>query len=431
MILLGAGSSVPFDVPGMEGFTKRFIAEKKDLSGFICHIAEAINQSKEILGFELPFDLETLLAVLNDLSGSADEKPISIPTASLLLKETLSIKAAREKYGDQSQQALVTLREFMFDVCMQPIDDGRKSGHFQILNSFYGPLMTILNRASLRSLQQDLSNIYSTNWDLCFKTWADYVNIRIDDGTNIDRGLPIFEAAKFGSSGSSPSQLNYVPLHGSLDLVTISRPKGAGIYRDIQKVVDPLGYFKGRPDNIKNIFMIYPLEAIGYEESVRSPYLDLLDHFKTSLRRANFVFVIGYSLRDPTIGSIFEEVIAERIRDGDLSPLPPNPDSRKEAAAKHNLKIAVINPSPEKLAKNLKKQSQTNLLQTFVPIRIRFPSVADKDFGAKYAGVLRELLKDLETIGYLTAGGGQRSEIIKALKSDYNLALEKPEMVIK
>jgi hypothetical protein len=99
----------------------------------------------------------------------------------------------------------------------------------------------------------------------------------------------------------------------------VSRPKGLGAYKDIQKVPDPIGYFENKPSNLKNVFTIYPLEAIGYEESVKSPYLDLLNHFKAVLRREDRVFIIGYSLRDPTIGSIFEEVIAERMRNGQIS----------------------------------------------------------------------------------------------------------------
>jgi hypothetical protein len=38
--------------------------------------------------------------------------------------------------------------------------------------------------------------------------------------------------------------------------------------------------------------------------------------------------------RDPVIGSIFEEVIAERIRDGHLAPLSENLESRKAEGAK-------------------------------------------------------------------------------------------------
>ena len=45
-------------------------------------------------------------------------------------------------------------------------------------------------------------------------------------------------------------------------------------------------------------------------------------------------------------GSIFEEVIAERIRMGDLVPLSDNLNSRAKEIANYNFKIIVLNPNP-------------------------------------------------------------------------------------
>jgi len=171
--------------------------------------------------------------------------------------------------------------------------------------------------------------------------------------------MPVFSVKKFDSSSKG---FVYVPLHGSLDLIRITRPKGAGVYEDILKIPDPVRYFRDKPENIRNIFMIYPLEAIGYEESIKSPYLDMLNNLRESLRKKGIVFIIGYSLRDPTIGSVFEEVIAEKIRQGSISPLSEDLDSRKKEIADHQFKIIVLNPNPEKLMENLKKQFHMNLL---------------------------------------------------------------------
>jgi len=173
----------------------------------------------------------------------------------------------------------------------------------------------------------------------------------------------------------------------------MSRLKGSGSFKDIYKIPDPIRYFEDKPDNIRDVFMIYPLEAIGYEESVKSPDLDMLHTFRNRLSSCdeNYVFVIGYSLRDPTIGSIFEEVISERIRRGDISPLSDDLDSRLEEASHHTFKIIVIDPDPEILMENLKKQSNTNLLETFVPIKIRFPQVIDSNFVKKYVPKLFKL----------------------------------------
>ena len=387
MILYGAGSSIPFDIPGMSGFTELFMKEKEDIATLFSEIQNGISESKETIGVSIEFDLE-----------------------------------ARQKYGSQSSMIKDLLLEFIFNVCMKPIRKGMKEGNFNFLNRLYGPLMTVLNKTKLENLQNEVRSVFSTNWDLCFKTWADYVNLPINDGTEIDRqSLPVLSMSKIGDASFG---FSYVPLHGSLDLIKVDRPKGAGVYEDVRKISDPLRYFGGNRDNLKNVFMIYPLEAIGYEESVKSPYFDMLYKFRSSLQNANFVFIIGYSLRDPTIGSIFEEVIAERIRKGDLVPLSENLDRRiNEVSENHQrMNVVVINPNPEQLAENLKKQNNTNLLNTFIPIELTFPSVFDREFDVKYQEVIVQLINNLKSIGFLTPN---QLEIMARdiLPAEYNIDL--------
>lgn len=428
MILFGAGASTPFNIPGMIGFTEQFIAENEDISKFVVNIKDAVSHSEEMVGISISFDLETLLSVLNDLSGVMKEKPISIPTASLLLKEGLSIRAAREKYGNDATSALETLRYFIFNKCMEPIKKGKEEGNFKFLDRFYGPLMTVLNFTLLKNVQTLARRIYSTNWDLCFKTWVDYINIPISDGTDLDKqSQPVFSVTKFDGTSSG---FNYVPLHGSLDLIKISRPKGAGSYEDIFKISDPIRYFENKPANIKDVFIIYPLEAIGSEESIKSPYLDMLNNFRSSLREENTVFIVGYSLRDPTIGSIFEEVIAERIRNGDLNPLSENLDSRisEVSVSEQRLKIVVFNRDPDKLVENLKKQHHTNLLHTFVPIKIEFPKITDEDFDEKYTEILSQLIRNLVEIRYIDLSKARN--IADILRQKYNLGATIKELEI-
>ncbi len=88
MILFGAGSSIPFDIPGMAEFTKIFCEEYSG-NVLIIDIKNALHESEGIVGISLSFDLETLLSVLNDLSGTI-RKPISVPTTALLLKQGLT-----------------------------------------------------------------------------------------------------------------------------------------------------------------------------------------------------------------------------------------------------------------------------------------------------------------------------------------------------
>lgn len=417
MILLGAGSSVPFDIPGMQGFTDQFLATEK--SDLLTRIADSIPKSRETVGVPIPLDLETLLSVLTDLSGASEDKPISLATMSFLLANSTNIEQAREKFGGESLRTLKKLKTCVFNTCMKPIKTGKMSGSYSSLDSFYGPLFTLLNRTSVESLQESIRNVFSTNWDLCFKQWMDYVNLPFNDATILDRqSLAVLGIEKLGKSDMG---ISYVPLHGSLDLVKMDRPKGAGVHSSIQKIADPIGYFEDKPDNIERIFMIYPLEAVGFEESIKSPYLDMLYSLRSALMTESVVITIGYSMRDPTIGSIFEQVIADRTRRGEIKPLSQDYSSRKTEAASHQFKIVAITPDPSKLAENLKRQKHTNLLNTFIPIRAEFPKVTDKDFEQKYADVLEEVIGDLISLGYFSNARDQAKHLVSILASRYNI----------
>lgn len=419
MILLGAGASTPFEIPSMIGFTNQFMVENQDKWSIVLEIREALKNSKDFIGTSIQFDLEALLSVLNDLSGLMKEKPISIPTASLLLKKNLTLQAAREKYGPEAESALGTLKLFIFNTCMQPIRTCRKEQSFKSLDRFYGPLITVLNSTGLMNIQGHIQKIFSTNWDLCFKTWAEDAGISIMDGTVLDeRSQPVLGVGVF--EGSRPG-FSYVPLHGSLDMIKTIRPKGTGIYEYILKIPE-ITRFEATQENLKDIFIIYPLEAIGYEESVKSPYLDMLYYFKKSLMAEARVFIIGYSLRDPTIGSILEEVLAERIRNGSLKPMRGSLDSRVEQAGSYDgLKIVALDRNPDELEKTLKKQGQTNLLQAIVAIKTEFPEVAEENFAEKYGRELHNLIVKLVYIRHMTPDHADR--LADTLWSRYQISL--------
>lgn len=399
MILFGAGSSIPFGVPGMMEFTESFISTRTEekSSSLLTLLREAISHSEETIGVPVAFDLETLLSVLNDLSSKELRKPISAPTASVLIGQKISLKQAREELGEPAASTLDDLKKYIFDTCMAPIKRGIElEGSFRFLDRFYGPLMTILNGTNLLAQEGSIRDIFSTNWDLCFKTWADYVNLPVNDATGLDRqSKPVFDVSRIGDSSQG---LSHVPLHGSLDLAKLTRPKGRGASEDIFRISDPLRYFENKPENIRDLFIIYPMEAMGYEESIKSPYLDMLIAFRSKLKSESILFIIGYSLRDPTIGSILEEAIAERIREGKMKPLSNTLENRAAESWESKFKIVILNPNPARLTETLRRQGFVNLLNTFIPVQVTFPIVFRPDFEKDYSKILFGLVDALSRV---------------------------------
>jgi hypothetical protein len=234
------------------------------------------------------------------------------------------------------------------------------------------------------------------------------MNFLISDGTEMDKqSIPVLNLDNYRPP--SEKGFGYIALHGSLDLVKQSRPKGSGAYNEINKIHDPIIYFSDNVEVLQNLFIIYPLEAIGYEESVKSPYLDMLNIFKKAFDDENVIFIIGYSLRDPTIGSILEEIIVNKIRKGDLKPLSDDLEKRKTQAQENTFKLIVFTTDAKKLKERLENQGMVNLSSTFIPIECRFPTIfnfenpkeLNPNFKLEYSKLLNKVVEDLLIIQHL------------------------------
>ncbi len=398
MILLGAGSSVPFRIPDMKKFVEMFKEglwkeeQATELSQLTLQIESALEKSQKLIGTRIRFDLESLMVVLQDLVGAKDT-PISAPTfvfMSHLLEQknmeigTYNIEDVRKTFGKRAESLLVHLQKFIFGLCMNPIEIGQKDlTGFSFLDLFYGPLFSLLGNGDLRS--PTTKWIFTTNWDLCLKQWLEYAqSIEVEDGTILDyQRKPVLSPSQGWNKNTQSKKV--VPLHGGWDLIKKRRVVSGGFYEDIFKVTCPETYFKGNPSEMGRAFMIFPLEAVGYEQSVRSPYLDMLNLLKDVLRDDSTIFTIGFSFRDSTIASIFEEVLRERAERGDWQPVGDIQNLKNEDVERiksMSLKIFLIDSSPQLVIDNLNSQGYTNVGQAIIPIKVSFPdmiSYKDRD----------------------------------------------------
>jgi len=202
-----------------------------------------------------------------------------------------------------------------------------------------------------------------------------------------------------------------IPLHGTLDLIHYKKITGGGTIQEIRKLTDPLFYFEGQNEKLEELFMIYPLEAIGYEDSVKSPYIELLYRFRKSIQESQRIAILGYSLRDPTIGSIFEDTIVSLIGQQRLMPMSENLEDRKNEAKENNLKIIVFTRNQERLMTHLNDLNFQNLRSVISPIQIEFPKVINDEepyfnvgFMDSYQEVIRSVVNQLKEIDFFPPG---------------------------
>lgn len=365
-------------------------SNKTELNEFLVQIELALGNSERLVGTKVPFDLESLMVVLQDLVASKDS-PISLPTFALLLhiitekRMTVgqyNIANTRQAFNERAQKLLDLLRRFISENCFKPIRIGYERQSFDFLDLLYTPLFAVLGNGNFRDPATQW--IFTTNWDLCLKQWLDYAmrEIGVEDGTVRDHhGDPVFKPGGWANESSVSRMV--VTLHGSLGFIRKKIMIRDGAREEIHKVTDPRIYFEGNPSELANAFMIFPLEAVGYEQSVRSPYLDMLNLLKQRLKSESNVFIIGFSLRDQTIAAIFEEVLRERAQTGDWQPLGQRKfdTTEKDTARFRNarLKIFLIDSSPKTIIDYLREHGYENLANALLPIAVTFPSVIGPD----------------------------------------------------
>lgn len=352
----------------MKNFVELFkqeIQTQLDLSSLFQKIETALNNSERLVGYRVDFDLESLMAVLRDLAIEVD-RPASFPTFAFTLSlisekekpiEGYSMEIVRNRLGTDAEKLLKYLQSYIFAKCIAPIQKGQeKNIGYSFLDAFYSSLLAPIDRSIFR-VNEGESWIFTTNWDLCLKQWLEYIRIPFEDGTQLDaHRKPVLRPSDGWKQNTT---VKVVPLHGSYDLLNCTRFFQEKTYNEIQKVVNPEVYFTQNPSETSKAFIVYPLEAVGYDQTIRSPYLDMLILLKKRLETENNIFVIGFSFRDSIIASIFDEVVRKKAEEG----------------REQRMKIMLLDSAPTKVIENLQRQGYKNIANNITPVKITFHSV--------------------------------------------------------
>jgi len=400
MILLGAGSSAPFGIPTMKGFVSKIETDvsagnDENEKKLISLLKESMEHAKEYVGTSFTYDLESLMAVLESLA----EKRPSVPAMAFVCHASSTglitkpkFADAEEKFGKTARTLLVKVKKLVFQEAVKPVKE-RQEMLAKDLDKLYGPLFMLLAATYAEADIEKLSNtrytnwIFTTNWDSCIEKWIKYRDYPLNDGMRPNsQGERVLNVDAGWGEGNN---FNVVPIHGAVTWIKTTRQAIDGKKEDILKIYPEFG----KEEMAESIFIIYPLEAIGYESVVRSPYLEMLRWLKEKLRDDDTIFVIGFSFRDPTVASVFEDAL--RVRKSDWTALEVELEERVMAASKHKTKrkIVVLDSNRGQVLENVKEFY--NLHHAIIPIKMELPSVGSPTFDKDYAKTLLDLGSDL------------------------------------
>jgi len=265
VLFLGAGMSKPVGIPDMYEFVNEFKNKmgKKE--------SELLNQ---IINNE-KIDLEELLRRLHKLSGLLDDKTYL---------RMLSPKANDITNLSQTKKLKEELMNFVYDRCS---NFDKKTAH-QLFKRLY-------NIKELFECEQ--IKIFTTNYDICAETCFEDSNIPYTTGFKLKGTYPVWDTSIFKDPAYN---VHIYKIHGSITWYK---------YGDQIVQLPPFGRQlptqRGKQFKVQ---MIYPLTG---KEMFESPYSELQYHLQKVLTNCSLCIIIGYSFRDESIISIFENALRE------------------------------------------------------------------------------------------------------------------------
>lgn len=291
IFLIGAGISVPLDIPAMHGIFKAFMNKGKsgitDNEKRICQIF--------IKELGVPDDLEEFLLATNTIIEFKDSSLIKLIEKSISPRKSSSrVLDYQEKLNKSIKNVRAVQRKilkFMARTCF-------RFNRSKALNILYGFVEAVASKGY---------PIYTTNYDFAFEYVAEEKGIIIQDNFVKKHQRYIWNHDIDFPTGNV---LTIIKLHGSVTWYVDNTGVIEKIYSDTD--INPVGHDIDR-------LVIFPTR---FKDIYEQNFFALYSHFLTALSTASCLVVIGHSLRDDYL----KAGIIERYRKGKFQVIFIDPD---------------------------------------------------------------------------------------------------------
>jgi hypothetical protein len=287
MIFLGAGASVPFGIPTMNGFSDVIATHLAEVNH---KWGEEFNRIKTNLQSRgLRYDIEIIATALSVFSDpSANRSYMS----AFLSRVNDPLPAPIEEFKD----ILYEVKREIYRLCRH---DNRELS-IQTYRNLYKRLhdvglTKVKSNGSMEVFDHPVAyEVFTTNYDLSFNKFLERDRRRFVDGFS---GADIEGISTFTDEwlNGQNDVIRFGKLHGSISYYV--RDDG-GIVKYPTALHEDDMEDEGMIDNI----MIYP---IGEKYTTTTPYIEILSRFRKTLINEQVVIAIGFSFRDDPINNAF------------------------------------------------------------------------------------------------------------------------------
>jgi hypothetical protein len=278
VLFLGAGASVPADVPDTKKFVDRFkdhIKSQDEKHRTVAKLLEVLEEYVRVNPMR-QVDIELLLEALERLENrESDVLPYFTKGGDYIMEGYLDKGPIRDE-----------LREFIRSNVMVQKNQIEYLQYLRELVAVYG---TPAEGGPL--------SVFTVNYDNCIEQFCDLFSLNFCDGFQIEWTPKLFESPKY--------DIHLFKLHGSTNWYRTQSGRHIRI---------PIRSEKGKVEldtgEIAETFIVFP----GLKSTYYEPYLDMLGIMKDRLKRTDIVVVVGYSFRDDDIKKIFWDIAATNRR---------------------------------------------------------------------------------------------------------------------
>lgn len=307
IFFLGAGASVPFDVPKMTDLATRFEERTRQPDYGLGYVVQEIkNRLKDYKSF----DIEALLTVLQDIVnyGTVSEALFNHPSLHFFTPTDYrtfasSVEILGRQYHNEAKQILGDVRNFVVESCDLK---HTRDMPFEIFTELFssGLVRYDFDYRQTLSLGRTLTienAIFTTNYDLVLEAYCSHFGLRYEVGEKADRTLNLRKDNTELYGGASTAHRIY-KLHGSINWYSDQH----GVMRWSSEPVKT-GQTTSLGHKVAEEVLVYPAFA---KYTFREPFYSMFHHLKDCLVKGRVCCVVGYSFRDEDLLGLFLDAMA-------------------------------------------------------------------------------------------------------------------------
>ncbi len=311
LLFLGAGASAPLGIPTSKGFVAEFDEIAEEMGSLRWG---GLKSAMGLVYKEGRLDIELVIATLAEIERVAEGREKEANPLLWVLHEMGTLKDSFEfdKWGPEAKELRQRFENHVRKKCEAFPEEEAVRTYRGLFDQFPQGGKTIPVPGGQISLEAQASRfgpiprfeVYTTNYDLSFRTFCNRAGIEPNDGFISRGGVLSLDPHKI----ELQDEYRLFHLHGAVSDDLTDRE---GVIRSAIAHTAPIGSKTLTGSTLEGPAQIFPVQE---KEILSSPYLQLYAELMSSLRICDLWIFVGFSFNDRAVANIVHGAYLRRDR---------------------------------------------------------------------------------------------------------------------